>query len=355
MEIYISVFIVLALMTMCNNLVKSKIWLIIATIILIVFAGLRNNVGYDYLTYSNIYSGNLLQGQVELGFLKITEWLHSMGVPFSIFTILWSAGTIGLLAIFVNKYMPSDMSPLLYYYARFFLVRDMGQIRSSMAAVICMLSIKSIIDHKFWKFLLIVIIASTIHISALFFLLCYPLVQFLRQRYSLKREILSIILSMLFGIALSGIMVQTVMKFFPRYYAYVYSSAYLSTSIINPVAIMQLLILLLSTWITFSSKRSCENIVDGSLSSAGIDVLLAIYWISTILLFMFPTFSTVVGRLSTIGATVEIILVPTIINRLVGRFGRSIVLIIVSGIVFYLIFVVSGAYQYYVPYVSIFA
>ncbi|WP_430516942.1 EpsG family protein [Enterococcus faecium] len=67
--------------------------------------------------------------------------VRELGMNFSTFVLLFSIISLLLLAYALNNYFPVPSIALLYYYSRFFLVRDMGQIRSSIVAIIFLLAL----------------------------------------------------------------------------------------------------------------------------------------------------------------------------------------------------------------------
>lgn len=131
-----------------------------------------------------------------------------------------------------------------------------------------------------------------------------------------------------------------------RYYGYLSGYYAQGSWIFNPVFIMQLVILIGATiFVKNNNTVFTENF----------NIILSLYCLSTILLVCFGPLATIGGRISTIFSTVEIFIVPIVLEKLFkNKFLFLITFILFSFCIFILIFIVSGAYNSYVPYNTIF-
>lgn len=349
MIIYLIVLFALAILAFLGRATMSSIWDWIGILILVVFAGGRVYTGADYLSYQLIYQGDYQPGQVERGYLLIQNFMNMIHVPFNAFLMLWAACSLVLYCLFVRQYFRPAIIPIAYYYCRFFFLRDMGQIRAAMVCSICMLSIAFIVKRKPIPFIIIVAGASLIHVSALFFLLAYPFCRIFEHLH-MKGTVLLLGAGFLAGTVATQILSVLVVRFLPRYAPYVTNPAYVGGSLFDPVTLMHVLICLLGFYILEKDHVSKAFIKN----TDAFKVLLLIYLFSTLTLLALARLTTISGRLSTISTTVETILLPTIIYSLMPKYTRTVIVATACLFIFGLIFILSGTYHQYIPYVSIF-
>ena len=110
---------------------------------------------------------------MEPGFYLIS-WLNLIifDSPY-VLIFLIALFSIFVKANFIRKYSPYIFISLFYYYSFDFHNSEMGQIRNSLAISILLLSIKYIKQKKFKKFILVVLVATSFHYSAIIFLIAY--------------------------------------------------------------------------------------------------------------------------------------------------------------------------------------
>lgn len=352
MLFYLSIFSILLILALAEVLLQNKRISVLTGGLLAVVAGLRFYTGYDFISYSNFYSeinnvSDVFNGSIdaESGFLFINFIFKSIGFNFYFFILFFSVLSILLLSIFAYKYTPYPSLILVYYFARYFLVRDMGQIRSSLACIILLFAIPFIIKKKPIQFLLIVFMASLFHVTAWAFVIAYVF------NSIFKNLTIKIVLSLLCISVLIGIIVQVPELYIwavpDRYNAYFTSDSYTNGQwIMNPILLMQVALFFGASF--FVHPTDVEE-------KKKFDINLKIYLIASLILLAAGTLGTVGGRLSTLFATSEILIVPYFFSS----FSKNKVLNILlfcgfTIIIFCLIFVLSGAYQQYIPYQTIF-
>lgn len=121
----------------------------------------------------------------EYGFLVINKLLGFISE--NPYFLLISAGTFILFSFryAIRKY---SMNPFLSYYffvVLVFFATSMNIMRLFIAMSICIYSIKYINEKKIYKFLLLVILASTFHFSSIIFMISYLINYFKLSRYNL--------------------------------------------------------------------------------------------------------------------------------------------------------------------------
>lgn len=150
---------------------------------LIVFAGLRGNVEPDYLNYLDIFK-NAQMGinvNVEPAFFYFNRLLNYFGMDFQWVIFLMALFSITLKLNFFFKNSPNFAFSILIYYCSMFFLYDFIAVRQALAMAIFMISIPFLIERKLFHYLLLIIIASMIHLSALVLI---PLYFFLHYSYN---------------------------------------------------------------------------------------------------------------------------------------------------------------------------
>jgi len=153
------------------------IMLIILTLSLV--AGFRWQVGTDYTTYANNYFSYSITPLQELSLFnepgirlisKIASYIYDD--PATMF-LLSSIITVGLSTWTIYKYSNFFVVSILLYVFIGAWHGSFNGIRQYLACAVLFAGHRYIIDKKFWKYLLIVLIASLFHISAFAMLLVY--------------------------------------------------------------------------------------------------------------------------------------------------------------------------------------
>ncbi|OBS62131.1 hypothetical protein AX758_11505 [Enterococcus mundtii] len=347
MEIYALFFLLLLISSLLELTKKKAVFFWISICCLILLAGLRYRTGYDFDSYERIYNSltsfPLIFSRdipAEPGFLFLNYIFKSLGMEFGTFIFFFSIISMLLLANFIVKFQQFPSFVLLYYYARFFLVRDMGQIRSAFVAIICLYALPYIQEKKFGKVIIISLFASLFHVVGLFLIPAYLFSRVLGV-LNLKKVLYTIACSSIIGIIFFR--PQLFLWLIPSRYAGYFMGAYVNGQwIMNPVFIMQCCILVVAVVLMQSEDDATKKTMN---------TILQWYLISSCLLVLFGPLATVGGRISTIFATSEIFVVPYLYSRFFQHKLLSVTLFYLFCLcIFILIFVVSGAYNSYIPY-----
>ncbi|MNG76595.1 hypothetical protein D3C87_910940 [compost metagenome] len=181
--IYASIFIILAIfsvldLTDFSIIYKSTIFIGLV-LFLISLSSMRWEVGPDWESYFSFYqdieaytSGNLMKANfMEKGYTLMNIWFSNMGFSYSGFLFVLAVITIGLKArvIFENKEIL--LISLLLYYSYY--LADIASIRQFTAVSITTFSTVFIRRKKPIIFVLLVLLACSLHISCIVFLLAY--------------------------------------------------------------------------------------------------------------------------------------------------------------------------------------
>lgn len=161
------------------NRITSHYFFLIGAIILILVAGLRWEVGADFNTYERSYSvyaetwWESIVNFNEPGIRIIAAVSSFLLDDSATMFFIASAITIGLSVWTLYKYSDYfSISILLYVFIGAWHGSFNG-IRQYLACAILFAGHRYIIDRKFWKYFLVVLLASFFHVSALAMILLY--------------------------------------------------------------------------------------------------------------------------------------------------------------------------------------
>ena len=349
MVIYFALYLFLVLIAMFEMLLQNKKISFITGGTLALFAGFRFFTGFDFVSYGSFYSdmdgiADVFNGSIdaEAGYLFLTYTFKSMGLNYPTFILFFALFSLGLLFFYLYKNVDYPSLFLMYYFARFYFARDMGQIRGSIASIILLFAIPYIQKQNFWKFLLIVTIAALFHVTAFIFVLGYLFVTVFKKM-TIKQSLLLLATSFVIGLVAN--MPQLYLWLIPgRYNAYFTGANYTSGDwVMNPVLWMQLMVYfgaLIFTRIAEDEKYT---------------VYLQLYFLSSFILIAAGNLATIGGRMSGPFTTQEIFVAPYLLLNFTRNKLLNVILYIgfTTGI-FILIFIISGIYLDYVPYRTIF-
>lgn len=151
---------------------NSKFSFIVVLIILFFLSFLRFEVGADWLAYLAFYTGSGPVENTEIGYRSLNNFFAKLDFPYFVFLAVVSAITLGFIYNAV-KDMKYKMIILYVYFSELFLYYNFSGMRQGLAIAITLFATKFIISREFTKFFLLVLLASTFHVSALIFVIAY--------------------------------------------------------------------------------------------------------------------------------------------------------------------------------------
>lgn len=162
--------------------IVSIFFLLIGSIVVIAVASLRNNIGDTYVyvnSYSNLINIKSIQDlmqEKDIGFKIFTLMLYqiSSNPQFMIFTTAFIT-QLNYLKFFYRYRSLIELEVFIYIASGYYLV-TMNGIRQAFAAAILVCATKYMIDREFWKYFLVIILASFFHQSALIMIPVYFIV-----------------------------------------------------------------------------------------------------------------------------------------------------------------------------------
>ena len=184
----------------------SKTIFIVLAIFLVLFVGLRDGsvVGTDspayYLFYKDIYP------DVEVGYKYINAFFASQGFKYNVFLIFINALALNNLRKFIQNNSYYIILPLFIYYSDFFFYYNFSGIRQAIAMSFTALSISYIFQGKKLLPIILILIASTFHVTSLVTLTIFFLP---KDKLSVSKYVRLIALISL-GILAAGYVIQAV-------------------------------------------------------------------------------------------------------------------------------------------------
>ncbi len=164
-----------------NNKTQKKVAIAIIVVLLTLLAGLRHyTIGNDTTVYLNNYNQITIYGSdlfdsshFEIGYNYLVLFATSLGLSFNAFLLIISLMMNIGVGVFIYKYSKQPMfSFILFILLRLFFC-EINIMREFLALTIFLSSIRFIEKRNFIKFLLVVVLASLFHSSALFAIIIY--------------------------------------------------------------------------------------------------------------------------------------------------------------------------------------
>lgn len=170
-------------------------------IIFIVMAGCRDGIGdtgmYRHL-YGQVISGTVGEGYEE-GFVFFLTILSKISPDSQFMLFVTSFITQGLIIWFLRKYSSYFELELFMYVASGYFVTTMNGVRQAMAAAILLLGTKFLIERKFTPYLILTLLMSTIHSSALVMIPVYFIVDNDNWSKNFAQTIIFMLIVAIFG------------------------------------------------------------------------------------------------------------------------------------------------------------
>lgn len=201
MVVYISLFLYFSLISIFDLLKQrkvTKLFFYLSFVILVVFAGIRFDTGWDYPGYQFYYDkipslGNLIEDYEEFdsiyfepGFKLFMSALKSLGVEFQGLIFIVNFITTSLFFIFIKrtgKFIGCENIMVLLYFSTVFLYTNFSFLRQGMAIGIWLIAI-NYLSKSMVKYILIVLFACLFHYSVILFLFL-PVIIYLKPKGNL--------------------------------------------------------------------------------------------------------------------------------------------------------------------------
>jgi hypothetical protein len=169
-ESFIIISGIIALLSIVREVEHCKIIFWIFIVALIIFDGLRWEMGVDWPSYYN-YFYKTENFTFERGFVQYTSLFQKLTNNYSIYMLITTA--IIYVGIFFTVFKITNYSFLSIFYLTGTLSWYSGSLRQMMACVFFTLALKATIDKKIFKFIVLMILGVSFHTSIIVFLPIY--------------------------------------------------------------------------------------------------------------------------------------------------------------------------------------
>lgn len=325
-----------------NSKLKQTILILeIACTVLAFGIGWRDLVWNDtvgYKVFFEQYTNDLFNysfsdkptGYSEKGFYFLGVLVKTFTDNYYVYFLFIGALSMFFLYKDLKKYSLFPLLGLCAYLARFFMARNLVQIRAGLAYLIVLWGIKYIHEKKIWHYFLLVWIASLFHFSSWIALPLY----FIHNWLPVNKKTILVGLGIAF---ILGAFFQGPISAFVTDQAHDLNIAttYVQDSYVtrakglaNPMIYFQCFLLLSYTFLEHRiapQEKYYRVIRDG-------------YFYSTLILISFCSFTALSGRTSTMFATLEFAVIPSLVY-LFNRKNRIIAMVIMGALlstIFYL-------------------
>ena len=248
-------------------------------------------------------------GYEETGYLFLASLIKCIWNSSLFYFLCMGALSMYLLYKGLTWYCNIPLFGLCDYVARFLLNRDFTQMRSSLAIMLIILAIKFIYDRKLVAYMLVILLAYQFHHLSLLGIPLYFLYKIRINNYSI---IILLLLSMILSQVAAGSISGTVENYSQdlNYDTYVQDN-YVEEALglRNPMIYFQIGILMLYSFMepVLVSKNKYYNLFRWA------------YFYSTLILIFFCNYTALSGRTSTVFATCEMFMLPSIAMGLKKR------------------------------------
>ncbi|HIF9411583.1 TPA: EpsG family protein [Photobacterium damselae] len=305
---------------------SSKVVSFLITLVLILFAGFRNNTGSDFKSYVEIYNlvkiSNLYDyyNNIEVGYkviIKLSSMIYDSSVLFMFINALLMNGILYLALIRIQKKETLNIIvALLLYYCSFYIPYSFNVMRQGIVMAIFLYALNDIFDRKIFPVIAYTIIGYLIHSSALFILVSYCIIPvFVKINIFRVYRNTCVIIASSFFLYISNFMVFIINVLSPGKII-LYQTAWGELNLSS--VIFRFVLFVIVFFGVLNNKRN--------------EYLLKLYYLYLVGLALYITFFNV-GMLATrfnmFFRIIEILIFSMMINNLRGRINRILIIAVV--------------------------
>jgi len=155
-----------------TNFCAKRIVFFCAVLLLVLFAGLRFEIGTDWSVYYNRFKGTD-SSMLEPGFELLMSFSKLLSQQFTLTVMLFGIIGVGIKYKAISSLSPMPFIGLLFYYGYYYYPQEFNQMRQGLATTFCLFAVPSIYKKQNIKFIIFVLIACMFHASAIVFILAY--------------------------------------------------------------------------------------------------------------------------------------------------------------------------------------
>ncbi|NMA49686.1 MAG: EpsG family protein [Tissierellia bacterium] len=349
--IYILLLLILAILYVIIEIFKysknrRKNFLIISTLLLSILSGIRYNVGTDYNNYVvsfvnqfNYSFWDFSYISRDYGFYFIYKLIGIFTKEYSIALTIISLLTVSLISSTIYSYSKMPLFSILLYITLNFYTFSFNGVRQALAVAICVYSFRFIVDGDFRKFICCLIIASTIHFSAIVFIIAWISRDYILKGFKSYIGGMSFITAILFANNIIELLLNNFYK------NYSYDSFGMSGM---PIGLVILIPICIGLFIFFLKTKLYAN--DRN------NIALVNIGIVTMLFFIYSTKISNFTRIAEYFYIFSIITIPNAVSIFKKRGDRAILITAIFSLAFiwFYLSTIRGNLHNVLPYYTIF-
>lgn len=313
---------------------SSNFIFIVLGLLLIITAGFRNGEHMpDYATYQGMYyqviNSNYYFTEVSFVIIAKIANILSSNNPLILFVIYAFLGVL-LKMISIKKLSEFFFCSLIIYISNYYILHEMIQIRVGVASAFVLLSIQPLYKHNFKQFVLLILIATTFHFSAL---ICFFLWFLKTKSYNKLLFIFIILLAYFLNLinisiidSFVNIVPSSIIKSKLLTYFDVGRRASFDINVFSPFILTRIVIMLFFTY--YVNQISCFNNY--------FIILLKMYSIGLFMYIGFSSYPEIAVRTSQLFMTTEIVIIPCVLYVVKGNIIPRLIIIIYALLMFVL-------------------
>ncbi len=178
---------------------EIRLFIIMGICVFFVIALRGNSVGTDTLRYAkeyvrngiNYFSGDFFSIKNEFGYKLLIMAGNYVGLPWRGFLFIVSAAECIVFVRFIMKYCYHEFYGIYFFITIGFFAMSLTGMRQAVAVTLLLIASELAIKKKLFPFIIVVLLAFTVHYTAICFLPCYMVFQL---KYKSKKSLIIFII-----------------------------------------------------------------------------------------------------------------------------------------------------------------
>lgn len=300
------------------NKAKNTAYVVLVFLYLWTLASLRYDVGNDYFSYINIFfraKGDTWaecfndEKNIEAGYMLISKVVSLFTADYKVMHCVMSFMCLAPTAYIICKYSKNVWLSCHLYLCLTFYYSSLNFIRQTLAATILFLAFRFFKERKTIPYILVILVASTIHISVLIAIPIYLVIAYMKP--TTKVLLVAMILLVVLYIFSYDIL-NLLAEYLPKYSAYL-NTKYIRVGLSQKYLIVPALYMLLMLYAYFEGGYNKERyqiiFVNSSIINFGI--------------WFFITKHFILERFSIFVYIFVMLIVPDVMEHLKHHFIKS--------------------------------
>lgn len=249
-----------------NSFIKKTLRFIfkyrLISIAILVFMSTFKSVscGSDAWFYADSYNAlrsgsdklfvNKSYNALEYGFVLLNSILAFMHLPFQVLLFIVSTFVSVVIVLFINKLSENKFMSLLMYIALGFFAQTLSAYRQIIAFAFILLAIMRLIDKKLISTSVLILVATTFHVSALICFIMIPL-RYIKPKISIVVPVFAVAIlgAFFFPQILKLIEICTPIDYYTKYYIRL-TEYVVASDIVNTLYSFAVCVVFVVLWIT---------------------------------------------------------------------------------------------------------